>query len=144
MRFARHVGAAVGSLLLVGCWPETEEPQAEDDTESDYVVRGDDTGEDTGDEPMSVVEVTNAAEVAAEGMRMLFAESADSVVGYHYIAPGETDTIDANVEGQAWLSFDDADSNCVAFEVWLDYDVPVAVTITGFAGTWSYDSRSCE
>ncbi len=58
--------------------------------------------------------------------------------------PGDTDTIEADVEGQAWLGFDDADGNCAAFEVWLEYDTPVAVTITGFAGTWSWQTLSCE
>lgn len=136
----------VSSLALAACSPEPDEPKVAADSDSDYVVTGDDTAEDTGDEPgpVSIVEVTNAADVATAGLRMLFAKSDTVVVGYHYIAPGDTDTIEADVEGQAWLGFDDADGNCAAFEVWLDYDTPVAVTITGFAGTWSDDSRSCE
>ena len=107
---------------------------------------GDPGADDTGDSPgpVSIVEVTNAATVASEGFVQVFAEADDVVAGYHYIGVGETDQVESDVEGQSWLGFSDRDGNCAAFEVWLDFDAPQAVTITGFAGTWDWDILSCS
>ena len=132
-------------LALFACWGDsTPSPDsASADPEGDDIDTSGDTGEEPA--PVSLLKVTNATDVAAEGFQAVYTAKPGMIeFGYWYIAPGDTRTHEADVEGQAWLGFDDADGNCAAFEVRLDYDTPVAVTITGFAGTWSWQTLSCE
>ncbi len=107
---------------------------------------GDPGADDTGDPPgpTSIVEVTNASTVPSEGFVQVFAEADIVVIGYHYIDVGETDLVENEIEGQSWLGFADHDGNCAAFEVWLEFDTPQAVTITGFAGTWDWNILTCR